>query len=294
MHQTTAHTDLVTDSAYTISTVNNKGGVGKTTITANIAALCADLGQRVLMIDCDPLASLTKYFALSNAAPNGLSYALSRRKIDGTCTSSTTIERLDIICHDAGMPATLIELTAAFNPAFVLETAIKQLREHDIYDIVMIDTPGAQGLLQDIGVVAAELLIAPVVPETLAAREIEPLIALLRRIEQGMPGSRQSGVQCRPIISRATNTTNARAMTADLRSMFLQTRGRFNACNTVIAASAVFDKAAANKVAVHQIEPRRNGVLGPVSATLFALVAELLPHLHERVNAELKQEEQGQ
>ena len=155
MHQTTVHTDLITDSAYTISTVNNKGGVGKTTITANIAALCAGLGQQVLMIDCDPLASLTKYFALSNAAPNGLSYAISRRKIDGACISSTTIERLDIICHDDAMPATLIELTAAFdpafNPAFVLETATKQLREHDIYDIVMIDTPGAQGLLQDIG-----------------------------------------------------------------------------------------------------------------------------------------------
>ena len=107
------------------------------------------------MIDCDPLASLTEYFALSNAAPNGLSYAISRRKIDGACISSTTIERLDIICRDDAMPATLIELTAAFdpafNPAFVLETATKQLREHDIYDIVMIDTPGAQGLLQDIG-----------------------------------------------------------------------------------------------------------------------------------------------
>ena len=140
MYQSAIHTDPITDSAYTISTANNKGGVGKTTITANIAALCADLGQRVLMIDCDPLASLTKYFALSKSAPNGLSYALSRRKIDGICTSSTTIERLDIICHDAGMPATLIELTAAFNPAFVLETAIKQLREHDIYDIVMIDS----------------------------------------------------------------------------------------------------------------------------------------------------------
>ena len=56
MHQTTVHTDPVTDSAYTISTVNNKGGVGKTTITANIAALCADLGQRVLLICVIPSA----------------------------------------------------------------------------------------------------------------------------------------------------------------------------------------------------------------------------------------------
>jgi chromosome partitioning related protein ParA len=60
------------NSAYTIATANTKGGVGKTTITANIGALCADLGQRVLLIDCDPKGSLTKYFSLSTLASNGL------------------------------------------------------------------------------------------------------------------------------------------------------------------------------------------------------------------------------
>ena len=96
------HTD---HSAYTVAIANTKGGVGKTTTTANLAALCADLGQRVLMIDCDKQGSLSKYFGLQTRAPNGLSYALTRRRIDGTCISSTNIERLDLIRHDDAMSA---------------------------------------------------------------------------------------------------------------------------------------------------------------------------------------------
>jgi chromosome partitioning related protein ParA len=41
------------NSAYTVSLVSTKGGVGKSTLAANISALCTDLGLRVLVIDCD-------------------------------------------------------------------------------------------------------------------------------------------------------------------------------------------------------------------------------------------------
>ena len=282
------HTD---HSAYTVAIANTKGGVGKTTTTANLAALCADLGQRVLMIDCDKQGSLSKYFGLQTRAPNGLSYALTRRRIDGTCISSTSIERLDLIRHDDAMTATLVELATNFNAAFALERAIQQLRESDVYDLVFIDTPGSEGLLQDIGIVPADLIVSPVVPETLVVREVEPLIKMLRRYEDGMPNSRQSAVLCRPIIYKATNTTNSRQLSTELRSLFLTTRGRFHVCNTVIPQSAVFDKATAAYVPVHHIEPRKAGELGPISSAFYALVGELLPHLYARVNDELQSDQ---
>jgi chromosome partitioning related protein ParA len=129
-------------SAYTIAFANTKGGVGKTTLAANFAALCADLGQRVLMIDCDPQGSLSKYFKLQTRAINDLSHVLMRKSIDSSSISSTTIERLDIIRTDEdALKATLVELNAAFNAAFALERAINQLRDGDIYDLVIIDTP---------------------------------------------------------------------------------------------------------------------------------------------------------
>jgi chromosome partitioning related protein ParA len=281
-----------TNSAYTIATVNTKGGVGKSTISANIAALCADLGQRVLMIDCDKVVgTLSRYFPLVQPAPYGISHALLQRSIDGSCISHTNIEGLDIVCRDPGMEAALIELSAEFNAPFILDQAIAQLRDSDIYDLIIIDTPGATGLAQDIGIVPADLIISPVVPETLAAREVEPLLQLLRRYERGMPNSRQSAVQYRPIITRATNTTDARQLTSELRQMFLSTRGRFNVCNTVIPHSALFAKASTANAPVHHIEPRRGGQLGPISQLFHALVGELLPHLLDQVAHELQSDD---
>ena len=49
--------------------ISTKGGVGKTTLTANLGALLADMGLRVLMIDADTQPSLSKFYPLSDAKP---------------------------------------------------------------------------------------------------------------------------------------------------------------------------------------------------------------------------------
>jgi AAA domain len=54
-----------------VAVVNNKGGVGKTTVTANLGAGLAHTGKRVLMIDLDPQASLTKSFFTVDHHPHG-------------------------------------------------------------------------------------------------------------------------------------------------------------------------------------------------------------------------------
>lgn len=55
-----------------IAVVSTKGGIGKTTLTANLAAVLADMGFRVLMLDTDTQASLSKYYPLHYRAPNGM------------------------------------------------------------------------------------------------------------------------------------------------------------------------------------------------------------------------------
>ena len=272
-------------SAFTVAIVNTKGGVGKTTLAANIGAICADLGQRVLLVDCDPQGSLSNYFPVIKPALRGLSYVLQGRNIDGTCISQTNIHGLSIILHDSGMPAALIELSAAWQSEFVLDRSISALSDSDIFDIVIVDTPGASGLLQDLGIVPADLLLAPIIPETLSTSQVEPLLKLLKRYEQGSPNSRQAAVPCKAIVSQASITSNARTLTAELRSTFLASRGRFTLCQTIIPRVAVYDKAARQQTVVHRIEPSKGGVLGPASTSLHALVAELFPHLYDRVHA---------
>ena len=70
--------------------ISTKGGVGKTTLLANLGGLLADTGARVLLLDADTQPSLTKYFSLVHEAPFGLVEAVTRGVIDDDCVSRTS------------------------------------------------------------------------------------------------------------------------------------------------------------------------------------------------------------
>ena len=57
----------------TVAVVSTKGGVGKTTLCANLGVLLADLGMRVLLVDADVQPSLSRYFEIGHGTQNGLS-----------------------------------------------------------------------------------------------------------------------------------------------------------------------------------------------------------------------------
>ena len=67
----------------TFGVVATKGGVGKTTIAANLGGLLADIGHRVLLIDADVQPSLSRYFVVDKEAPHGL----TKMVMDGVLTS---------------------------------------------------------------------------------------------------------------------------------------------------------------------------------------------------------------
>src|SRR6185436_21101148 len=81
--------------------ISTKGGVGKTTLTANLGALLADLGLRVLLVDADVQPSLSKYFPTALAAPSGgLTDVIVRGDVTATCITPTHYPNLDIVLSD--------------------------------------------------------------------------------------------------------------------------------------------------------------------------------------------------
>ena len=82
-----------------ITVMSTKGGVGKTTQTANLGGILADLGQRVLLVDADVQPTLSSYFELTYRASHGLSALITGPRL-GDVISRTNIDNLDLIISD--------------------------------------------------------------------------------------------------------------------------------------------------------------------------------------------------
>lgn len=262
---------------------STKGGVGKTTLTANLGALLADLGQSVLLVDADPQPTLSSYFRLEHKATGGLSELMVSACTEAVI-SRTAIERLDLIYSDDPDGKLRDWIRDAVDGRVRLKHLLARFEGQ--YDFILIDTQGAVGPLQDAAVAAADLLLSPIPPEILSAREfVRGTVAMLERLKPmaylGAPIGPLRGV-----IYRQDRTVDARRIVAELRSeATLPSKGSITILDTVIPASVIYREAATFQQPVHRLE-RKNKVAGTShQATLLALVSELFPHLRTQLES---------
>lgn len=153
-----------------VSVVSTKGGVGKTTVAANLGGLLADAGLRVLL-DLDSQPTLSSYYALSHKAVAGAYELIVLNLTDpAQIISTTTVIGLDLILSndDQGRVSTL--LLHAPDGRLRLRNLLDNFRPS--YDLLLIDTQGARSVLLEMAVLASDLVLSPVTPEMLAAREL--------------------------------------------------------------------------------------------------------------------------
>ena len=130
----------------TFTIASTKGGVGKTTLTANLGALLADMGLRVLLVDADIQPSLSKYFALASPwLSAGLTDVLLNGEVTAACITSTVFPNLDIVVSDEPEGHLSNGLLNRIDRGFRLRLALQSALVADAYDCVLIDTQGAVG-----------------------------------------------------------------------------------------------------------------------------------------------------
>ena len=237
-----------------VSIVSTKGGVGKTTLAANMSALLTDFGFRVLMIDADVQPSLSKYYPLSYTAPNGIVELMLGENNDNnirSCISRTVYPNLDIVLSNniSGEIQTKIQVRP--DRAVLLKSKLI----HPIirsYDFVIIDTQGAVGALQDAAAFAADLLLSPVMPETLSAREfLSGTNEMLNRLSYG----EAIGLRVPPLFALIYNqdrTRDSKEITAEIRNYFNQfVDGKQRLLNTIIPRAKAYKEAASLRLPVH-------------------------------------------
>jgi chromosome partitioning related protein ParA len=275
---------------------STKGGVGKTTLTANLGALLADMGLRVLLIDADVQPSLSKYFPLAVAKPAaGLTEVIVRGAVTKSCITATRYQNLDIVISDdpeGNLPHWLLN---RIDRGFRLRFALQSPAVVDAYDCVLIDTQGAIGPLQDAAVLAADILVSPITPEILSAREFrDGTMELLDRLEPGGALGASLGPM-KAVIYRQDRSADARIIASGIREDFIKLKGRVAVLETVVPHAKAYKEAATLRVPVHRHERKRDGPTPSAYTVMHQLAWELIPSL-EGVFADLlpRREAQGE
>jgi len=165
-----------------LAVANQKGGVGKTTTTINLATAMAQAGRRVVIVDLDPQGNASTGLGLSHADRGAGTYALLTGQMPPTSVLRLTeIDNLFIIPAENDLAGAEVELVGEEGREFRLRNALAQLAESPkAYDHVLIDCPPSLGLLTVNGLVAADAVIVPLQCEFFA---LEGLSQLMRTVD---------------------------------------------------------------------------------------------------------------
>ena len=168
---------------------NQKGGVGKTTSTVNVAAALAQFGQRVLVIDLDPQGNASTALAVEHhrGTPSSYDLLVEGAQLAHVVSSCPDIEHLDVVPATIDLAGAEIELVSVVAREQRLHKALKtdsrissepvERAGEDRYDYVFIDCPPSLGLLTINAFVAGQELLIPIQAEYYALEGLGQLLA---------------------------------------------------------------------------------------------------------------------
>lgn len=168
-----------------IAVANQKGGVGKTTTTINLAASLAVAEKMVLLIDLDPQGNATSGLGIDREELTGSIYdLLIGRREPSELIFHTDVPWLDLIPAHIDLVGAEVELVAMNGREGILKDQIKGLVGQ--YDFIMIDCPPSLGLLTLNALTAADSLLIPMQCEYYAMEGLKQLLKTLELVQRSL------------------------------------------------------------------------------------------------------------
>jgi len=172
-----------------VAVANQKGGVGKTTTTINLAASLALADRRVLLVDVDPQGNLTSGVGQKGRATEAGTIYQALTSPEPTTDAHpfvlhTSMERLDLIPADRDLTGAEIELVGLPLREERVRRLVASVR--DDYDYVFIDCPPSLGLLTLNALVAADAVLIPLHCEYFALEGLADLVGTMRRVRAAL------------------------------------------------------------------------------------------------------------
>lgn len=175
-----------------IAVVNQKGGVGKTTTTVNLAASLSLADKKVLLVDFDPQGNASSSVGISVGLEEekATTYQVLMGEVKTTdAIIQTGIDHLDLIPANPHLAGAEVELVGAFAREGKLKIALQQIKAN--YDYIFIDCPPTLGLLTVNALTAADSVLVPLQAEYFALEGLGQLMTTIDLIRQSVNPSLQ-------------------------------------------------------------------------------------------------------
>ncbi len=166
-----------------IAFANQKGGVGKTTTTVNLAACLGNHNKKTLLVDIDPQGNATSGFGFSKKDTQATCYPL----LTGETRANEVIQKskfknVDLIPADIALAGAEVEMVQMKDRTFLLRKALAPIKEN--YDFICIDCPPSLGLLTLNALTACDTVLVPIQCEYYALEGLSQLMATVRQVKR--------------------------------------------------------------------------------------------------------------